>query len=470
MPAVKSICAGSQTNLEKVIIMKTKLAAFAAITIIACNAMTSKAAAEDITAIRAEIKQLEESYETRIDELETRLKMMEATESRTVGSEGPSNAGAGGDRRIFNNTFNPSIGVILNGKYSDFSETTSEFAGFAVGEEGERGREGLAIDESEINFSASVDDKFYSSLTAAIVREDGEDKIELEEAYAQTMADFGLPTGLSAKAGRAFWTLGYLNEHHAHADDFADRPLPYRVFLNKSFNDDGMEFSYVLPTDLYAEVGGGLFRGDDFPFGNADGEIFRQWSSYARVGGDIGNAQSWRLGGYLLSGEPTGGRASNEDTVTFIGDTKLYVTDLRYTWAPGGNSRQNEVILQGEYFWRDESGTYEDTNAATGAVNLDDSSSGWYAQAVYKFNPRWRIGGRYSRLEAANVPAGLAGSALDASGHDPEAYGAMVDWTNSEFSRFRVQFNHEKLSDGQNDNQLITQYIMSFGAHGAHKY
>ena len=450
--------------------MKTKLAAFAAITIIACNAMTSMAAAEDITAIRAEIKQLEESYETRIDELETRLKMMEATESRTVGSEGPSNAGAGGDRRIFNNTFNPSIGVILNGKYSDFSETTSEFAGFAVGEEGERGREGLAIDESEINFSASVDDKFYSSLPAAIVREDGEDKIELEEAYAQTMADFGLPTGLSAKAGRAFWTLGYLNEHHAHADDFADRPLPYRVFLNKSFNDDGMEFSYVLPTDLYAEVGGGLFRGDDFPFGNADGEIFRQWSSYARVGGDIGNAQSWRLGGYLLSGEPTGGRASNEDTVTFIGDTKLYVTDLRYTWAPGGNSRQNEVILQGEYFWRDESGTYEDTNAATGAVNLDDSSSGWYAQAVYKFNPRWRIGGRYSRLEAANVPAGLAGSALDASGHDPEAYGAMVDWTNSEFSRFRVQFNHEKLSDGQNDNQLITQYIMSFGAHGAHKY
>jgi hypothetical protein len=46
----------------------------------------------------------------------------------------------------------------------------------------------------------------------------------------------------------------------------------------------------------------------------------------------------------------------------------------------------------------------------------------------------------------------------------------MVDWTNSEFSRLRFQFNHEKLSAGQNDNQFIAQYVMSFGAHGAHKY
>ena len=450
--------------------MKVNLAAFAAIATLGCNIATPEAADDDVTSIRDEIKQLSESYEARIAELESRLEKMEMTEGRAVSSEAESASNATRNRRFFDNTFNPSIGVILNGRYSEFSTTSSEFGGFAVGEEGERGREGLAIDESEINFSASVDDKFYSSLTAAIVREDGEGKIELEEAYAQTMPGFSLPNGLSAKAGRAFWTLGYLNEHHAHADDFADRPLPYRVFLNKAFNDDGVEFSYVLPTDLYAEVGGGVFRGDDFPLGNADGEIFRQWSSYVRIGGDIGYDQSWRLGGYTLSGEPTGGRTSNESTVTFTGDTKLYVTDFRYTWAPGGNSRQREIILQGEYFWRNESGTYEDTNAATGAVNFDDSSNGWYAQGVYKINPQWRLGARYSRLEAPDVPVGLVDSALDSSGHDPVAYSAMVDWTNSEFSRLRFQFNREKLSSGESDKQIIAQYVMSFGAHGAHKY
>ena len=50
----------------------------------------------------------------------------------------------------------------------------------------------------------------------------------------------------------------------------------------------------MLPTDLYTEIGIGTFRGDDFPLGGGDGEILRQWSSFARVGGDIGANQSWR--------------------------------------------------------------------------------------------------------------------------------------------------------------------------------
>ncbi len=448
--------------------LKTKLAASAALIALLSGTSALAASDKDIEALRAEIQSMKQAYESRIADLESKLAKLEKDQDQVAATKEEVPASAG--RRIFDNDFNPSIGVILNGKYSNFSAGSSEIAGFGVGEEGERSREGLTIDESELNFSASVDDKFYGSTTAAIVREDGEDKVELEEAYVQTMPGFGLPDGLSIKAGRAFWTLGYLNGHHAHADDFSDRPLPYRVFLNKSFNDDGAEFSYVLPTDFYSEIGGGIFRGDDFPFGSGDGEGIGAWSAFARVGGDIGSDQSWRLGGYVLSGKAKGGRSSNEDAVTFIGDTDLYVADLRYTWAPTGNSREQEVILQGEYFRRDEDGTYEDTDAATGVINFDDSSSGWYAQAVYKFHTQWRIGGRYSQMKAPDVPVGLAGSALDSSGHDPKAYTAMVDWTNSEFSRIRLQYNHEELSDGNDDNQIILQYIMSLGAHGAHKY
>ena len=46
----------------------------------------------------------------------------------------------------------------------------------------------------------------------------------------------------------------------------------------------------------------------------------------------------------------------------------------------------------------------------------------------------------------------------------------VVDWTNSEFSRVRLQYNREELADNQYDNQFIVQYIMSLGAHGAHAY
>jgi hypothetical protein len=156
--------------------------------------------------------------------------------------------------------------------------------------------------------------------------------------------------------------------------------------------------------------------------------------------------------------------------VTFIGQSRLYAADLRYTWAPTGNPKQSEVILQAEYFHRGEDGTYEDAEAGSGPVAFDDGSSGWYAQGVYKFAPAWRIGARYARMRSPDVPAGLVGSALDSGGHDPRTISVMGDWTNSEFGRIRLQYNREELSSGADDNQVLLQYIMSIGAHGAHAY
>jgi hypothetical protein len=73
-------------------------------------------------------------------------------------------------------------------------------------------------------------------------------------------------------------------------------------------------------------------------------------------------------------------------------------------------------------------------------------------------------------MNAPGVPAGLVGSALDSAGHDPDTISIMGDWTNSEFGRLRLQYNREELSSGTDDNQFVLQYIMSFGAHGAHAY
>ena len=420
----------------------------------------------DSAAILKEIKALKDAYEKRTAELENKIKALEAKQTR---QSAKGSTPASGGRNIKDNSFNPSIGLILNGKASSFSRRTApEIAGFAIGEEGERSSEGLSIDESELNFSANVDDKFYGSLTAAIVREDGEDKIELEEAYIQTLPGVGLPDGARIKAGRAFWTLGYLNEQHAHSDDFADRPLPYRAYLNGSYNDDGVELSYVLPTDQYVEVGGGLFRGDDFPSGGSVTGV-GGWSAFARTGGDIGDDQSWRIGAYTLYSD-VNGRTTNEGAVTFIGNSYLYAADVRYTWAPTGNAKNQELILQGEFFLRDEDGTYADTTAGTGTLAFDDTSTGWYAQAVYKFAPAWRIGARYARMNAADTPAGFIGSAIDAGGHDPETISIMGDWTNSEYGRIRLQYNREELTNSTTDNQFFIQYVMSIGAHGAHPF
>ena len=153
--------------------------------------------------ILAEINALKQRYESRLKTLETKINELNqkgTTEQRSKKIKGTSS------RKVKNNSFNPSIGIVFNGKLADYTKTTSEIAGFGVGEEGERGREGLGIGETELNFSANADNKFYGSMTAAIVREDGADKIELEEAYVETLPGLGLPSGVRLKAGRAFWS------------------------------------------------------------------------------------------------------------------------------------------------------------------------------------------------------------------------------------------------------------------------
>lgn len=440
-----------------------KGAALAVSTVTILLSSTAMAAPKvNLESLQKELDNIRSSYESRITQLENKILSLESKPKKTTENTISKSTPSSNARQVYNSSFNPSVGVILNGQFSNFSENTSEIKGFGIGEEGERGSEGLSLGESELNFSASIDDKFKGSLTAAIVREDGEDKIELEEAYVQTLPGAGLPVGLDIKAGRSFWNLGYMNEHHAHSDDFADRPLPYRVFLNKAFNDDGIQLSYVLPTSLYSEIGGGAFRGDDFPAGSSDGEGASSYSAFARIGADIGMNQSWRAGLSYLNSD-VAGRKSNEDTITFAGDSQLYVADLRYSWAPTGNPKNQELTLQGEYFLREEDGTYNN-------VAFDDNTSGWYAQSIYKFHPQWRVGYRYTALKSADTPAGLVGTDLDSQGHDPYINSVMADWTNSEFSRIRLQYNNDKTVAGITDNQFILQYIMSFGAHGSHKY
>ena len=445
----------------------------AASTVAILTASPAFAADTDLEVIRNEIKAMQQAYERKIQQLENKVETLEAKQTQTAAKVAATEPAAGGssipatsERRINDSSFNPEISVILQGQYQNFSEESSEFSGFAVGEEAERGSEGFGIDETELNLSASVDNLFRGSTTVALVEEGGGTEVEIEEAYVETMS---LPYGLQAKAGRFFSELGYLNSHHSHADDFADRPLTNRAFLNGNYGDDGVQISAVLPTDFYSEVGGGVYRGEDFPGGGADGNDIGSWTAYGRVGGDIGDNTSWRLGLSTLQVDGAE-RSANEDAVTFDGDSGLYIADARMVYAPTGNNAEQEITLQGEYFYRDEDGTYEDMDAGTGTVAYDDGQSGWYAQSVYKFHPKWRVGARYSQLYAGDVPAGLTGSALDDGDHNPWSATAMVDWTNSEFSRARLQFNREELSDGNEDDQIILQYIMSLGAHGAHAY
>ena len=486
----------------------------AAIPVLLCFAVAAPAGAQsetDPTAaeLAEQIQALKREYEARIGALEAQLSAME---SRAQDADRERESTAPAAKPATDNAFNPAISVVLNGLFSQHSADEFEIHGFPTGHESERAAEGLSLGHSEIAMSGSIDDKFLGGLTLGLGVHPGEPtEVELEEAYIQTLPGAGLPEGMRIKAGRSLWTFGYLNEQHAHGDDFADRPLPYRTFLDNAYNDDGAEVSFVLPTESYSEFGAGLFRGDDFPFGGSSDGI-GAWSAFARVGGDFGRDSAWRLGGYVLdgkvrnrggghghghAGEGDDGHAHDDEHEDeghedehhedeehedeehhdehehaeffsqgmFSGDARLYAIDFRTTWAPTGNARDREVILQGEYFWRKETGTYElapEEGEEHGEEEYFDlTTPGWYLQGIYKFHPNWRVGARYSRL--------IAPDEMELE-RDPTAFSAMVDWSNSEFSRLRLQFNRESFAEDEHDNQLMLQYIMSLGAHPAHTF
>lgn len=416
---------------------KQKLAVLTAVTALVC----ANAAKADETELLKRIEDLE----TRLNELQNEQHPVAAPPSQKSGIS----------------AFNPYISVVLNGSYNHYSVKDKEISGFQISEEGESPDKGFSLGESEISIGANVDDKFLANLTAAIVSEDGEDKIELEEAFIQSV---GLPSGIMVTAGRLKPVFGYLNEKHAHTDEFADRPLPYRIFLNNAYKDDGVQISMVLPTDFYAEIGGGLYRGGFFP-ASAQGAGDGAANAYIKLGGDITDNQAWLAGFSYLYAKSNKGRES--DDIVFRGKDNLYGFSLKYSYAPTGNNKESEFAVQGEYLYRDEKGFYNIEDA--GFEKYDNTSSGWYVQGSYKFLTNWKVAYRYAQMRPDKVPDALEDTPLDAEGHKPEMHSVMAEWNNSEFSRIRLQYNRDK-SNKKNDNQVILEYTMSFGAHGAHGF
>ena len=244
---------------------------------------------QEVEDLKKEFEQIKDVYQKKIEELETKIAELEANKNQK--HEEVTNAHNNHSEHNEENNFN--IEAVLNAKYSSYSLSgEAAIKGFGVAHEGERGKEGLAIGETELIINSDIGEKFRGSFTAAIVREDGADKIELEEAYVESLNGTSFIDNTFFKLGRAFWNVAALNPQHSHADDFADRPLPYRVFLNKAYNDDGFEASYLLPNSN--ELGFGLYRGEDFPFGNTaatEGQGSDAWSAYYKSELNISSTQ-----------------------------------------------------------------------------------------------------------------------------------------------------------------------------------
>lgn len=397
---------------------------------------------------------------------------------------------AQGTGKITGTEFNPAVSLILDGRYTSFDEkklTGYELPGFMVGGEAGLPEKGFNTGHTELSLSANVDDKFYGKFTAAIVEEGGATELELEEAYLETL---GLGNGFTIKGGKFFSGLGYLNQQHAHAYDFVDAPLVYQAMLGGKLIDTGVQVRWLAPTEFYLELGAEVTTGGTFPGGeNVDGNKGNTF--FVKTGGDINDSNSWQAGVSRYStefdvreggGHVHGGGTAAADNELKNGESDVSVVDLVYKWAPDGNSSERSFKFQAEFFQRDEKGEAEFTEGANSAeANYDGEQDGFYVSAVYQFMPKWRAGVRFDQISSDNTITNFVDNGIDAdefgeesglgtADHDPESVSLMVDYSNSEFSRLRFQVSDVELQKGNNENIYSVQYIMSLGAHGAHKF
>ena len=471
----------------------------------ACGVLASHstaAAADDLQALREEIAQMKKSYERRIDALEKRLVDTEkqAVTARATAETAASQARVAREasrQPAAANAFNPEISLILSGMYNNTSQDPRQDPTGAAGRErriqgllpsgGEFNPEARAwnLGESELAISANIDPHFRGTFLASISQAN---EVSIEEAHIQTL---GLGNGLGIKAGRFLSGIGYENEQHPHTWDFSNAALPYQAYFGSQLGYDGVQVKWLAPTELFLEFGAEFGRALSFPANdvNRNKNGLMSGSLFAHVGGDVGVANSWRAGASWFATKPHGRTYDDVDststlvTNSFSGKSNTTVLDFVWKWAPEGNATEQNFKFQGEWFRRHESGklTYDiDGVGAPGAPLTDSFSStqtGFYAQGVWQFMRDWRVGYRYDRLASADTSVGLVDrGALAAAdlpilrGYTPQRSTVMMDWSPSEFSRIRLQFARDQTRPGVTDDQVWVHYIMSLGAHGAHKF
>ncbi|MCG9694153.1 hypothetical protein L1D55_20850 [Vibrio sp. Isolate22] len=354
---------------------------------------------------------------------------------------------------------NPQIGVVLDGYYQDGQRNNSERD------------EGFGLGHTELNMSANIDDKFHGSLTTVIETHDDETELLLEEAFIETLT---MPYGLSIRGGRFLSDFGYLNNQHMHTDSFVERPAAYRTFLGSHYYDDGVRANIVLPTDLYVKFGVEALSGSKMSSVD-DGSDVGVYTTTLKLGDDFSESSSWQFGlSYLRNengkvrefGDHDHGHDHDHDHShgAAVTGSNLYGADFVWKWAPNGNYKYQNFTLAAEYMLLD--GIVDDKYKND--AESPDTLAGYYVSGVYRFSPSWSAGLRYGEAESYDGHA--HGDHMHFTAMNDKEADAMIAWDSSHFGIVRAQYSRVENQSKETDNVFTLQYVMTFGAHGAHAF
>jgi hypothetical protein len=411
------------------------------------------------------------------------------------------------EKRTFEQSkFVPDISLILDASYVYRNKSNDEIAHYempgvahallgahAHGEHSHatyNASEGFNINYGELVLSSSVDPYF----TMDGVFHFSENGVEIEEAYFTSTA---LPYGLRLRGGKLLSNFGRLNAQHHHYWDFGDMPLVYQAFLgDHGINEKGVQLQWVAPTSTYLMVGAEVLQGENEsmfgtgsiadPFAEDEdaaplaesADVPALFVGYIKTAVDVGET-TIMPGVSYARGTSRLDHFEDEEPHAFAGMSSLYGVDLTVKHYFDSYSY---LTWQSEWMMRTMDGTqYALTDAnTTASASMEKEQAGYYTQLVYAYNANWRAGVRYDNVYQNDITKDdikqdyVPGTTVGTD-ENFDRYSAMVEYHPSEFSRFRLQYNHNtalfsEAGERQDIDTVMLQANIAIGAHAAHDF
>jgi len=369
------------------------------------------------------------------------------------------------------------MNISFDGLFALAGSTARDLDHIEVGDHDPQQR-GFNARNIELALDGAVDPYFEGFANIVFkLDNDNETEVEVEEAFMQTT---NLPFNLQLKGGQFFAAFGRLNPTHPHTWDFADAPLVSgRILGPDGLRGVGAQISWTLPTPWYSQLilavqnGRG---GTGFSFRNPgdDGIFFgrRTTDREARGLEDFVWIPRWENSVDLsptqvvLAGV-SGAFGSNETGAN--SRTQIYGADLLYKWksshAEGGFPF---VKWQTEAMYR----RFEAGRGVDQSFPVAETFHDWgiYSQVLWGFKKGWVAGVRGDYLHMTDSEF-----TDDDERQTRSRISANLTWYPTEFSKIRLQYNHDFLEEnfflaGRDVDSIFLQFEFILGAHGAHKF
>ncbi|MBI3925183.1 MAG: hypothetical protein HY319_06555 [Armatimonadetes bacterium] len=336
-------------------------------------------------------------------------------------------------------------------------------------------RNSLFLEEVEIALQAPIDPNARADVFVSFPRNEAP---EVEEA---TLTWLTLPGGLQAKGGLLKGDFGRINQLHRHGLPQIDLPLPNRAYFgDEGLRNPGAELSWLLPTPWYSRLSAQAMSrtGEEEPVPEED--------PGAELEGDIEELEDLMAGQLdpaVLKREleaaeeftlfPAGGsqlmwvgRWENlfdldEDTTLGIGmsgasaryrfddllGSRALGADLTLKWRPLDEPGRG-LVWQTEYI-----------QAQQDLADERRRFDGWYSFLTYQLNRNWSAGVRYDEVELPFDPD-----------FRKQRLSFLLEWIPSEWNKLRLQYSNNDSNYGERFHELMFQWNIVLGPHGAHKY